>query len=82
MLIHICDRFCRLYDLRFQKSFGENFSCQVQGHSKVIQGQSQKNSVTFMFIDLLLSISRSRLDLYLFGRNVIMSKAFPHILFV
>ena len=39
MLIHIYDGFCHLYDLRFQKSFGENFSFQVQGYFKVIQGQ-------------------------------------------
>ena len=50
MLIYIYDGFCYLYDLRFQKSFGENFffsglrSC--QGHSR----SNMQNSMNFMFI--------------------------------
>ena len=35
MLIYIYDGFCYLYDVRFQKSVGKNFSFQVQGHFKV-----------------------------------------------
>ena len=48
MLIYIYDGFCHLYDLRFQKSFGENFSFQVQGHSR----SNMQNSMKLMFIGL------------------------------
>ena len=36
MLIYICDGFHNLHTLRYQKSFGVNFSFKVQGHFKVI----------------------------------------------
>ena len=52
--------FHHLYDLRFQKSFGENFS--FQGHSR----SNLQNSMKFMFIGPFQLILR--LDLrYLVG---------------